>query len=121
MKSCKILFICHGNICRSPMAEFVMKDLVEKAGLSAQFDTVGRGFKAQMKYANKIGALYTVVLGENELSSGNVKLKNMADGTEEETTLKDFTDNFQSIVIRQAMAGFDTEGIDIKDILGGNA
>lgn len=85
-------------------------------GLSAQFDTVGRGFKAQMKYANKIGALYTVVLGENELSSGNVKLKNMADGTEEETTLKDFTDNFQSIVIRQAMAGFDTEGIDIKDI-----
>ena len=28
-----ILFICHGNICRSPMAEFVMKDLVEKAGL----------------------------------------------------------------------------------------
>ena len=33
----KILFICHGNICRSPMAEFVMKDLVEKAGLAAQF------------------------------------------------------------------------------------
>ncbi len=33
----KILFVCHGNICRSPMAEFVMKDLVEKAGLSAQF------------------------------------------------------------------------------------
>ena len=33
----KILFICHGNICRSPMAEFVMKDLVEKAGLSDRF------------------------------------------------------------------------------------
>lgn len=33
----KILFICHGNICRSPMAEFVMKDLVQKAGLSDQF------------------------------------------------------------------------------------
>ena len=32
----KILFICHGNICRSPMAEFIMKDLVRKAGLSAQ-------------------------------------------------------------------------------------
>ena len=29
----KILFVCHGNICRSPMAEFVMKDLVSKAGL----------------------------------------------------------------------------------------
>lgn len=34
----KILFVCHGNICRSPMAEFVMKDLVEKAGLSDQFE-----------------------------------------------------------------------------------
>ena len=33
----KILFVCHGNICRSPMAEFVMEDLVEKAGLAAQF------------------------------------------------------------------------------------
>lgn len=32
----KILFVCHGNICRSPMAEFVMKDLVQKAGLSHQ-------------------------------------------------------------------------------------
>lgn len=33
----RILFICHGNICRSPMAEFVMKDLVKKAGLESQF------------------------------------------------------------------------------------
>lgn len=34
----KILFVCHGNICRSPMAEFVMKWLVEKAGRSAEFE-----------------------------------------------------------------------------------
>ena len=33
----RILFVCHGNICRSPMAEFVMKDLVKKAGLEDQF------------------------------------------------------------------------------------
>lgn len=33
----RILFVCHGNICRSPMAEFVMKDLVRKAGLENQF------------------------------------------------------------------------------------
>ena len=33
----KILFICHGNICRSPMAEFVMKDLVRKAGADTEF------------------------------------------------------------------------------------
>ena len=34
----KILFVCHGNICRSPMAEFVMKDLVKKAGRAAEFE-----------------------------------------------------------------------------------
>ena len=34
----KILFVCHGNICRSPMAEFVMKDMVEKRGLADSFE-----------------------------------------------------------------------------------
>ena len=34
----KILFVCLGNICRSPMAEFVMKDLVKKAGLEDEFE-----------------------------------------------------------------------------------
>lgn len=37
MEKYRILFVCHGNICRSPMAEFVMKDLVEKAGVAQQF------------------------------------------------------------------------------------
>lgn len=32
-----LLFVCHGNICRSPMAEFIMKDLVRKAGLESEF------------------------------------------------------------------------------------
>lgn len=34
----KILFVCHGNICRSPMAEFIMKKLVSEAGLSGAFE-----------------------------------------------------------------------------------
>ena len=37
MKDYRILFVCHGNICRSPMAEFVMKDLVCKAGVQNHF------------------------------------------------------------------------------------
>ena len=34
----RILFVCHGNICRSPMAEFIMKDMVKRKGLSEQFE-----------------------------------------------------------------------------------
>lgn len=34
----RILFVCHGNICRSPMAEFVMRDLVERRGLAGSFE-----------------------------------------------------------------------------------
>ncbi len=33
----KVLFVCHGNICRSPMAEFVLKDMAKKAGLADKF------------------------------------------------------------------------------------
>ena len=38
----KILFVCHGNICRSPMAEFVLKDMVAKAGVSHKFQIDSR-------------------------------------------------------------------------------
>ena len=34
----KILFVCHGNICRSPMAEFVMKDMVRAAGRESEWE-----------------------------------------------------------------------------------
>ena len=43
----KILFVCHGNICRSPMAEFVMKDLVEKAGLAGEFTIASAATSAE--------------------------------------------------------------------------
>lgn len=38
MKKIRILFVCHGNICRSPMAEFLMKDLVAKRGVADRFE-----------------------------------------------------------------------------------
>ena len=38
----RVLFVCHGNICRSPMAEFVLKDMVKKAGIADGFEIVSR-------------------------------------------------------------------------------
>ena len=52
------------------------------AGIHAEYDVVGRGLKAQMKYANKIGARYTMVLGDDEVEKGEARLKEMATGEE---------------------------------------
>ena len=49
----KIIFLCHGNICRSPMAEYVMKDLVSKAGLSDEFD-INSGAVSEEEIGNPI-------------------------------------------------------------------
>lgn len=118
-KKCDLFIVSMGDEANVKASELAAD--LRNEGLSAQFDTVGRSVKAQMKFANKIGALYTLVLGDTELQSGSVKLKNMSDGMEEELDLNNFTDNFQSVVINQVMAGFDVDGLDIKDILGGNS
>lgn len=56
-------------------------------GFIALTDITGRGLKAQMKYADKIGALYTTVLGDDELSKGKAKIKNMQTGEQTEFSL----------------------------------
>ena len=61
--------------------------ILRKAGYCAQTDICGRGLKAQMRYANKIGARFSVVLGDNELESGVVRLKDMGTGEEKEISL----------------------------------
>lgn len=120
-KGCDIYFASMGDKANLEAARLALD--LRNEGLAAQFDTVGRGLKAQMKYADKLGALYTVVLGDNELETRKAQLKNMKDGTLTEISLDDFTDTFQSIVIKDAMSGFESLGIDeaqLAEILGGN-
>ena len=57
---------------------------LRNAGLCVETDYFGKSLKAQMKYANKCGAGYTVIIGEEELKSGTVRLKDMAQGSEQE-------------------------------------
>ena len=74
-------------------AAAIVADL-RASGVSAQTDVVGRSLKAQMKYADKIGAKYTMVLGDDELNSKKAKLKNMATGETTEAELDGFADSF---------------------------
>lgn len=62
-------------------------------GVYAECDLMGRGVKAQMKYANKIGARFSAVIGENELEQKKVTIKNMVSGETREMDLdKDFVE-----------------------------
>ena len=119
-KKCDVYLVSMGE--EAGLKAAALAEQLREEGLSAQFDTVGRGLKAQMKYADKIGAAYTVVLGDAELESRRVNLKNMRDGTQTELDLDDFVGAFQSIVLREALAALDTSDLDeadISTILGG--
>ncbi|MBP0990381.1 MAG: histidine--tRNA ligase [Oscillospiraceae bacterium] len=59
-------------------------------GFCAECDTVGRSIKAQMKYCDKLGAKYSAIIGDNELESGIVEVKDMRDGSKSQTTLSGF-------------------------------
>ncbi len=61
---------------------------LRRKGVSAETDLMDRSVKAQMKYADKIGAKYVVVIGDDEIAKGVVSVKNMADGTTEERTIE---------------------------------
>ena len=58
-------------------------------GFSAVTDVAGRSVKAQMKYADKIGANFSVVLGDDELNNKKCVLKNMLNGEQKEVSLPD--------------------------------
>ncbi|MCI9405929.1 MAG: histidine--tRNA ligase [Oscillospiraceae bacterium] len=61
---------------------------LRKEGFWAECDTMGRSVKAQMKFANKLGARFSVILGDSELEQGVAKLKRMADGSVTEFRLE---------------------------------
>ena len=62
---------------------------LRKQGLSAHADLMGRSLKAQMKYADKIGAKFVLILGDEELATGVAKIREMAAGEETDIKLED--------------------------------
>lgn len=75
-------------------------------GIWAEYDLQGRGVKAQMKYADKLGADFTMVLGSNEIESGKAQLKNMKTSEKIEISLGDsFLDDFSNISVANMFSG----------------
>ena len=64
---------------------------LRKEGKYVECDIVGRSLKAQMKYAGKIGAKYTLILGDSEIESGKAQLRNMEDGVQTEVEIDSFS------------------------------
>ena len=107
-KKCDIYFVSMGDAALEKIMELV-KNLRE-FGYCAEYDLMGRGVKAQMKYANKIGAAYTMVIGENELNDGKARLKEMETGLEKELKLDDkFTANFENEYFNKVLDVMDVE------------
>ncbi len=123
------LYLATAGDAASLKAAQIIRDL-RADGVSCSFDTVGRSIKAQMKYANKLGADFTAVLGDNELESGTVQLKYMETGDTRDVSLDTFAEDFQQIAMQTAlsalqaeldMGGEDLGKVDLSALLGGNS
>ena len=122
------LYLATAGDAASFKAAQIVHDL-RAEGVPCAFDTVGRSIKAQMKYANKTGADFTAVIGDNELESGTVQLKYMETGETTEVRLDNFAEDFQQIAMNAAMSALQAElntsegdlaNVDLSALLGGN-
>jgi len=83
----KIYFASLSDEARSYVAKLCYD--LRLTGIGCEQDLSGRSFRAQMKYAGKSGIPYLAVIGDDEIASGKIKLKNMGDGSEQEILFSD--------------------------------
>lgn len=112
-KKCDIYFATMGDAALEKAMEFAGQ--LREYGFYAEYDLMGRGLKAQMKYANKIGAAFTMVLGDNELEEKKARLKDMESGEEKEILLDDqFIGSFDAAYFDKMMGS-----LEDQELLGG--
>ena len=76
---------------RATVKALSITERLRAEGKYVECDIVGRSLKAQMKYANKIGAEYTLIIGDSEIDAGRAQLKNMSDSSQVEVEIDSFT------------------------------
>lgn len=100
---CSVYFVPMGENAASKAMQLTAD--LRREGISAQTDVMGRSLRAQMKYADKIGARFIMVIGDNELASGEAELKNMKTGEKISLKLDDsFTEKLTDIEIAARLA-----------------
>ncbi|MGN0614029.1 MAG: histidine--tRNA ligase [Porcipelethomonas sp.] len=105
------LYIAPMDETAVPCAMKLAKSLRDE-GFWVEYDTVGRGLKAQMKYSDKLGASFTMVLGDNEINSKSAKLKNMKTGEQTDIAFDDnFVRNFSNIAVDEMFSSVLNENI----------
>ncbi len=93
---------------------------MREEGFSALLDLNQRSVRAQMKYADKLGAKFNVVIGDNEVEAKTAKLKNMQTGEETEINLDTFVNGFYSISLNEQLADLEINGeeFDFNSLFG---
>lgn len=82
---------------------------LRREGFYVECDSVGRSLKAQMKYADKIGARMSMVLGDDELAGGAAKVKNMATGEVRELKFEDLSDALYDLGVEDILAAIEED------------
>lgn len=98
----------------------IAKDM-RAEGFSVLYDLNARSLRAQMKYADKLGAKFNVVIGDNEVDNGIVELKNMDSGNKTEIALDTFVNGFYSVSMDDALKDLEINGeaFDFNSLFGG--
>ncbi len=104
-ETCDIYVAALGDAAK--LEAFKLAHRLQEYSIAAAFDVNDRGLKAQMKYADKIGAKYTLVLGDNELETSKAEIKNMKTGEKSKIDLgKDFAEQFVTLQTSQEDLAF---------------
>lgn len=87
----KVLFVCHGNICRSPMSEFILKDMVEKRGLRDKFEIASAATSTEEIWNGKGNPIYPPAQAElRKHHIGNTPYTNFAGKRARQVTREDY-------------------------------
>ena len=107
-KTCDLYFATMGEA--SVNKALCLTRAARDEGFFVEYDLVERGLKPQMKYADKIGAKFVIVLGDNEIESGKAKLKNMATGEQTDISIgDDFVPQFSQAMVNSMFSGLESE------------